>query len=304
MIRPTRTALAALAVALLLGACSGSDDAPTTTRSGTTGDDRASDVGRVVALGEEFLLADLLAIGVVPVASTATTADAGFQGLDGYDTGDITALPSDEPNIERLASLEPDTIVVADFVLDVIDRSVLEELAEVVVVPTDGGVEQVEILGEAFDRTEQAAEVVAEVEAADAEAEGAAPDGCEVSLATVYPGPSPAAWVASPNDVAVAVEHLGCTLVPSVDDGEPDGAGRIRLSLEQVSLLDAPIMILLQSDSVEGERESLESLASDALWQQLPAVEAHEVHELDRLGYPGVEGRVRLYDDLLEVVAP
>jgi ABC-type Fe3+-citrate transport system substrate-binding protein len=43
-------------------------------------------------------------------------------------------------------------------------------------------------------------------------------------------------------------------------------------------------------------------MEQEALWKQLPAVEADQVTTLDRLGYPGVAGLIRLYDELGEVV--
>jgi iron complex transport system substrate-binding protein len=299
-----------LLVALACGGGGGegsSDTSAATTPDGSAGTgatepEEQGDDERVVALGEEFLLADLLALGIEPVASTATTADAGFQGLDDHDTTGIQPLPSTEPNFERLASLRPDTIVAAQFVIDALGREQFDALADLVVVPTAGGAEQLEILGEEFDREEQAATLRERLEEAEAGAAGTAPPGCEVSLATVYPGPAPAAWVAQPNAAAVALEDMGCTLSPSTDDAEPDGAGRVRLSLEQLGLLDAPELILLQSDTVEGERDSVDALTDDPLWKQLPAVQAGRVTELDRLGYPGVEGKIRLYEDLADAL--
>src|SRR5262245_41231668 len=54
----------------------------------------------VLALGEEYLLADLLALGITPVASTTNvqTTDR-FAGLDEFDTSGIEPLPVTEPNL-------------------------------------------------------------------------------------------------------------------------------------------------------------------------------------------------------------
>ncbi|HWJ63978.1 MAG TPA: ABC transporter substrate-binding protein [Acidimicrobiales bacterium] len=300
-----------LAGALLLGAAgcgsssgSGSSSASTTTAAGGGSSTAGSeDLGNVLALGEEFLLADLLALGITPVASTATVADAGFSGIDEADTEGIEALPSDQANFEQLASLDIDTILVQQYVIDEIGRSELDAIGEVIVVPTGTGAEELTELGELVGREDEAAELVDQLEAARADAADSAGDDCAVSLATIYPGPTPAAWVGAPNNVAIALQDMGCTLVPSEADEAADGAGRVYLSLENLGLLSAPQLILLQSSDVEGEDASLHEVEQDSLWEQLPAVEADRVTTLDRLGYPGVAGLIRLYDELGKTVA-
>jgi hypothetical protein len=58
-------------------------------------------------------------------------------------------------------------------------------------------------------------------------------------------------------------------------------------------------VIVLTAEAVEGESAAIEEITSDPLWTELPGPAAGEVHEIDRLGYPGVEGRIRLVDDLI-----
>jgi len=306
----------ALAAALVLGAaaCGGggssdasSDTTTTAAAGGSTSDPAGSeatkDLGGVLALGEEFLLADLLSLGVTPVASTATVADAGFLGMDDFDTEGIEILPNTEANFEQLAMLDIDTVIALQYVVDQVGMEKLEALGEVIVAPTGTGADELTELGKQVGREEQAAELVEQLGAAEAEAAGTAAEGCEVSLATIYSGVVPAAWVAAPNNVAIALQDMGCELAPSEADGDVDGAGRIYLSLENLGLLSAPELILLQTSAVEGEDEALAEIEQDPLWQQLPAVQADEVTTLDRLGYPGVAGLIRLYDELAQTVS-
>lgn len=255
---------------------------------------------RVVALGEEFLLADLLALGVRPVASTATQADAGFQGIDATTTTGIAALSSTEPNLELLASLAPDRIVATQFVVDEVGRDTLEGTgAALVVLPNGLDAEaQVLALGDAFDRRAEAEQLAARLDAARHGSRARVPQNCEVSMATIYPGPSPAAWVGGPSAAVAVVGELGCTLVPGAGTGGSEATGRVRLSHEQLGQLSAPRMVLLQSSAVPGETDALTTIEADPLWHQLPAVRAGAVAKLDRLAYPGLTGRVRLYDDL------
>lgn len=306
----TRTLPAIALAALLLcsaAACGGGSSAAGSPEStpdpaGTGGGGTQGELGSVLALGEEFLLADLLSLGVRPVASTATVSDVGFSGLDEFDTEGIEVLPNSEANLEQLAALDVDTVIVQQYVIDQVGREKLEALGEVIVAPTGTGAEELTELGELVGRTDDAADLVADLEAAQDAAADAAAEGCEVSVGTIYPGPSPAAWVAAPNNVAIALEDLGCELAPSADDQSPDGAGRVHLSLENLGMLSAPTLIMLQSSDVEGEDAALAEIEDDPLWQQLPAVEGDDVTILDRLGYPGVAGLIRLHDELAEIV--
>ena len=194
----------------------------------------------LVALGEEFLLADLLALGIEPVASTATTADAGFQGLDDYDTRAIQPLASTEPNFERLASLRPDTIVAAEFVIDVLGREQFDVLGDLVVVPTAGGAEQLEILGKgsvARSGPRRCAKVGGGRSRRGRD-RGRRDVRCRWQRCT--PVLLRRRGLCNPAPRRSRARRHGLLLSPSTDDAEPDGAGRVRLSLEQLGMLDAP----------------------------------------------------------------
>lgn len=287
-----------------LASCSSGDDggdsaAADPTEETTTSAAVVTDE-RIVVIGEEYLLADLLALGIQPVAATATVAESGFHALDGYDTSEIQALPATERNLELLASLEPDRIIAYQFFADELGEDTLGGLAELTLVPDGiGPVELVTMYGELFGRQEQAAALVTEYEAAQAEA-AAALDGLSVSVAAIYAGASVAAFVDGPWAVPATLLEAGASLVPDAASTEPDRNGRVYLSMERLDLLSAPQMVLMQSTLVEGEDLAVEQVADDPLWTSLPAVAAGDVLELDRLGYPGIEGRIRLIDDLIE----
>lgn len=261
----------------------------------------------IVALGEEFLLADLLALGITPVASTATVASAGFQGLEQFDTSGIEVLSSTERNVERLAAYQADLIVTTEFISDQIGDDVLASMSDVVVVPGNAtALDRLRILAERFGATEEADLLEAELAAsrarlADTVAAGTEP--CEVSLATVYPGPSPAAWTSGVTDIPASVIDAGCELRPGPNTAGADGNGRLFLSLEQLGALDAPLLLLLQSSSVEGEDAAVAELADTPLWSSVPAVAAGRVETLDRLAYPGVAGLIRLNDELVDLLS-
>lgn len=254
---------------------------------------------QIVTLGEESALADILALGVEPIASSATVDTVGFQGIDGYDTSNIEVLPVVTLSLEHLAMLEPEMIIAYQYVVDSVGRDVLESMAELVVLPSGvTATEQITILGDALDRPERAADLVAEFDAALATGSASIEGDCSTTVAAIYAGPSVAAFVDGPWAVPDTVLELGCALDPDTSDASPDANGRAYLSMEQLTILDGPQMILMQTDTVDGEQASVDEIMANPIWNQLPAVQADAVTILDRLGYPGIEGRIRLAAEL------
>lgn len=102
------------------------------------------------------------------------------------------------------------------------------------------------------------------------------------------------------------VESPRSGLSPDADAvaGVPGGPtdGRAYISDEQIGLLDAPTLILMQTEYVEGEDEAIAAMEANPLWAELPAVQSGEVITVDRLGYPGISGRIRLVDVLVDAL--
>jgi iron complex transport system substrate-binding protein len=305
---------ALLALVVLLAGCGddsggGNETAPTTTGAPATTPAPAAETPappdddpiagkRVVVLAEEFMLADVMAIGIEPVASTASVVEAGFQGLDEYDTSGIEALPMTTLNIEQLATIDPDTIITLQFWVDRIGDDVLRGMAELIVVPDGLTIdERLAFLGEATGHDDVADHVRAELAEATERAAKAVPDDCVVSLAAIYPGPSPAAFVAGPWELPTSILSTGCALDPDAAVATPDKNGRVFLSLEQLGILDGPMLVLLQSDTVDGEQAAVDEIMANPLWAQLPAVQSDDVVMFDRLGYPGATGQIRFLDE-------
>ncbi|HRD99870.1 MAG TPA: ABC transporter substrate-binding protein [Ilumatobacteraceae bacterium] len=292
---PTTTASTATTGESVPTSSAPSTDAPTT--------DPAPIEDKIVVIGEEYLLADLLALDVVPFASTATVADKGFQGLDAYDTSGIQILPATTLNVEALATMAPDRIIILNFFANEVGEDLLNGIAPTTVIPDGLTPEQlITIYGEMFDRKAQADALIAELDAARADAT-AALSGLSVSAATIYSGPSLAAYVSGPWTVPQTLLDAGATLVPDPSQVEPDRNGRGWLSLEQIGLLSAPQLLLFQTETVDGEDAAIEAIEANPLWAQLPAVKSGDVTTFDRLGYPGIEGRVRLIADLIAALA-
>ncbi|MGA9275747.1 MAG: ABC transporter substrate-binding protein [Ilumatobacter sp.] len=259
--------------------------------------------GRIVVLAEEPVLADVLAVGVPVVASSATAPDVGLQGIDG-DTSGIEIFDYLNTSLEELAALQPDEIIVWQFLVDQIGTEQLEGLGSELLIIPDGTTsrERVEMFGEHFDRSAEADDLLDQLDAAYAAgSEQVSPD-CSASVAAIYPGPSPAVFVEPIWTAPLVVDGLGCDLVPSDDEIDADANGRVYLSLEQLEVIAGPELILLQSDTIIGDSEALETMENNPIWAQLPAVASGDVTVVDRLGYPGVVGEIRMIDDLLPVL--
>lgn len=260
--------------------------------------DEPAEAPRLVVLGEDFVLADVLALGGQPVAATATLDDE-FSGIE-RDTSMITPLSSTEANLELLASLEPDQILTTSFVVDQIDLDVLEAIAPTTVIGAEGDWRsQVREIAIALGNEDAGETLLARYETAVADAQQFLSADLVVTIATVYPGPSLAVWTDGPTNIPQTVLDLGATLSPGAGAYPDERNGRSFLSNELIGDLRAPVLILSQSSAVEGEDDAVAELTNDSLWATLPAVIDGAVITVDRLGYPGVEGRIRLIEDLV-----
>lgn len=258
---------------------------------------------RIVALGEEGLLADLLDAGLRPIAASVNIPEA-VPLISAAELEGIELFPSAaQPNLERIAALQPDLIIGGRFFLEEAGYAELSRLAPTVALdasdPRRSYVEALTVFGMA----EQAAADVAALEQAIAAAGAqlrAAPGS--VSFATIYPGATLAVWVDGPTSAPVLARELGLDVRPTATDLRGVRNGRAFLSSEQITLLDGERLILLQSATVAGEAAAVAEFQAQPLWNQIPAVQNGSVSTLDRLGYPGMRGQRALVNDLLAVI--
>ena len=123
-----------------------------------------------------------------------------------------------------------------------------------------------------------------------------------MSLAAIYPVPS-GRFRGRAVGAADVDPVDGCRFDPARSDAAPDANGRVYLSLEQLGILDAPTLVLLQSETVQGEQEALDQIEANPLWATLPAVRDDHVIVFDRLGYPGAAGQIRFLGELADRLA-
>jgi iron complex transport system substrate-binding protein len=257
---------------------------------------------RIVALGEDGLLADLLDAGVRPLAASVNVPEA-VPLISAAELEGIELFPSaGQVSLERIAALQPDLIIGGRFFLEEAGYAELNQIAPTVALgasdPRQSYIETLTLLGLA----EQAKADVAALE----QAIGVARDQLQtaqrsVSIATIYPGATLAVWVDGPTSAPLLARELGLTVRPAADlRGVRNG--RAFLSNEQITLLDGELLILLQSDTIEGETAAIATFQSQPIWNQIPAVQNGAVYTLDRLGYPGLRGQRALMADLTALI--
>lgn len=257
---------------------------------------------RIVALGEDGLLADLLDAGVRPLAASVNVPEA-VPLISAAELEGIELFPSaGQVSLERIAALQPDLIIGGRFFLEEAGYAELNQIAPTVALgtsdPRQSYIETLTLLG----LPEQAKADVAALD----QAIGSARDQLQtaqrsVSIATIYPGATLAVWVDGPTSAPLLVRELGLTVRPAADlRGVRNG--RAFLSNEQITLLDGELLILLQSDTIEGETAAIATFQSQPIWNQIPAVQNGAVYTLDRLGYPGLRGQRALMADLTALI--
>jgi iron complex transport system substrate-binding protein len=253
---------------------------------------------RVVALGEEWLLADLLSLGITPVASSGNYA-SGYVGIDLSYQPEIPVFTTSELDIETLVGLQPDLILVNNIYFDLME-GLFENLSRIAptVAVSDIAVwqENYRTLAAMFG---QEASANAEITALEEEIAAAAAElglaGKTVSVATVYPGGDGfALWLTDQLPMVDLLINLGLTVLPDATEFETDANGRAWMSLEQVSEVQGDTLVMLQTFSAEtdGEDDSFDEVTATELWQTIPAVQNDRVFMVERVGFPGeITGR-------------
>lgn len=233
---------------------------------------------RVVAL--DFPSADaLLALGVTPVAMARVSyVDGGVQdwtraALDGA-SPELFDADAEIP-VERIASLKPDLIVAANsYNLEPVHAR-LRRIAPVVSYVEGPGADTWQqttlLVGRALGREEEARRIVADTEAAIADAAARHPrfDGMTITLFNLFDGQAYA--ISSERDFSIRfLTSLGFRLPPAIERAAEGGSGEGRLAVgpERVTLLEADIVLGTSSQSQAALRE----FASSPLFRRLPAV--------------------------------
>jgi iron complex transport system substrate-binding protein len=263
---------------------------------------------RIVALGEEFMLANLLDLGVKPIASTASASDGTFILWKGAPSLiGIQTLSNAEPDFEKLVALQPDLIVSWKGFAERVGLDRLGRIAPTVTVNELGGFRQTyrdlaAIFGKDADAAARIATYEGSVKAAGTELRAA---GRKISVATIFPGGSITVYSDTGADAPSVILDMGFRLSPDKVVLPPTRSlGRVAISLEQLNVLQGDTIVLVQSGAIEGEDAAVREVTANPLFRSLPAAVANRVRTVDRFGFPGLFGRIALVEELKTLLRP
>ena len=229
---------------------------------------------RVVALGWSDA-ETALALGVQPVGASDWLGFGG-EGVGPWAEGRYDEAPEIiktlEPSLEAIAALDPDLILDTRAPATQDRHDALSAIAPTIGQPEGVGPyqttwqQQLDLVGQALGREEEAAELQAEVEQQFTEAAEANPqfEGTEVAVGA-FTSEGFGAYVRGDTRVDF-MEALGFTNEAAIQDLAGESFS-VSLSEEQVSLLDAPLTVVFPIfvDAAQ--------ITSNPLWQSLPSVQ-------------------------------
>lgn len=248
---------------------------------------------RVVVLdtGE---LDDATALGIKPIGAVTTDVDDAFIGyLDDQTEGIESVGTINEPNLEKIAQLDPDLILSSKVRHEKLYDQ-LSKIAPTVFTETVGQTwkENFELHGEALGRTEQAAALIEGYEREAVEVGEQAEPGSVVSYVRFLPGQT--RLYSDKSFVGVILSDIGAT-VPETAQGADTF---VELSAENLGLADTDQVITStfgpQGDTDQG------ALTNGPLWRGLDAVKEHRVSTVDDdlVSGIGIQAATALLDDL------
>ncbi|SOC51918.1 iron complex transport system substrate-binding protein [Blastococcus aggregatus] len=295
--RPILRGAAVLAAAALVVTGCGSDDDTDSSSGGGTSSSGAFPVTVATAFGDVEIADEptrivalgwgdaetALALGVQPVGASDWLAFGG-EGVGPWSEGRYDEAPEIietlEPSLEAIAALEPDLILdtKSDGAQERYD--LLSQIAPTIGQPE--GVEayqtswdqQLELVGQALGRTDEADDLAAEVAQAFEDAAAAHPEfeGTEVAVAA-FTSEGFGAYVQGDARVDF-MEELGFVNEAEIQDQATDNFF-VGVSEEQVSILDAGLTVAFPIYVEASE------FTSNALWQALPSVQDGRVVVLE-----------------------
>jgi len=296
--RPALRGAALLVTALVVAGCGSSDDSGSEDGGSAAGSSDAFPVTvatafgdvtveeeptRVVALGWSDA-ETALALGVQPVGASDWLAVGTDDGLGEWVEQEYDEAPEIidtlEPSFEAIAALEPDLILDTRSSADQERYDLLSQIAPTIGQPEGVGPyqttwqDQLEMVGQALGKSDQAAELSDQVEQAFTDAAAAHPEfeGTEVAVGA-YTSEGFGAYVSGDARVAF-MEQLGFQNKAAVEDLATESFF-VPVSEEQLDLLDAELTVVFPIFVEASE------FTGNPLFQALPSVQEGRAVVLD-----------------------
>ena len=217
-----------------------------------------------------------------------------------------------EPDLEAVISAQPDLIVGGYRFRDIYADLVDIQPATIETSPRDGEEQiaeltrQVEILGQVFDREEEAAQLADDLDAAVAEARSAY-NGTDTVVGLLTSG-GEISYAAPGDGRGVGAVFPTLDLVPGIERAAENASHGDDISVEAIAAANPEWLIVLDRDAMFGEdgyvaaRELIEG--SEAL-RNVPAVAKGQIVYLDPSFYldEGIQAYTKLYSDIAAAFA-
>lgn len=289
---------ALLAATSLLAACGGTSSGNEAAEPETREVEHAMGVAEVPADPKRVVvldtgeLDDALALGVKPVGAVRIDVATDFLSyLEGQTEGIEEVGSISEPNLEKIAALDPDLILSSTVRHEAIYDQ-LNDIAPTVLAPDLGDTWKDNFLlyADALNRSDEAKQMLADFKSQAAALGERIGAGKTLSIVRFLPGQI--RLYSDESFTGVILEDMGLT-VPEPAIGEDT---YLELSPEQVTTAEADYLYV-STYGPEGDTDRAKVLGGP-LWQRIAAVKAGEVHELndDLMSGIGIQAAQQLLD--------
>jgi iron complex transport system substrate-binding protein len=263
---------------------------------------------RIVSLDPHTMLDCVVALGFEPVGiGTIPGVGEYAPWLEGEVPEDVEGVLTGDyaPNLEKIATLEPDLILGWDYQEQSYDE--LSEVAPTVMISYEEHFgEHFERIGEATGRGEEAREVLDRYEERAASVREKV-EGTKVSVVRPMEGEI---WLYGPlSPPGGVLADLGIEAQPIPEDTESNYGYGV-MSLEFIPELTGEHVFLIAYSLEENvfeevDEAAVEELLSGPLWQRLEAVREGRVHPVQGLAWTnhGPLGAMRIIDDVEQALA-
>lgn len=229
---------------------------------------------RIVA---HFYAPEMVSLGVPMVGTNHANAKLVLTEEQLQGVQDIGAEGSATPSLEKVLSLEPDIIIVPDF-LDATALEGLSKIAPTVTMNYSGDVfSRITALGDIIGKQEAAADWIKsyEAKAAEKRAELASVVGEGETASAFVVFQDKLLYIYGPQRLGPTMyDALGFKAPEAVQELFAENPDKLWLAISQETLpeLAGDHIFLVTQDTNEASREGVEELTKSAIWQSLPAV--------------------------------